>query len=89
MGEVAGSNRNPPETIALSLTILELLLETGFICGLLCKIMLRRIPASTQNAEGWALVEVFDGLRWGREARGPSTITSPCSVVTDRISLQS
>ena len=30
MGEVAGSNRQQPETIALSLTILELLLETGF-----------------------------------------------------------
>jgi hypothetical protein len=40
MGEMAGSNTQQPETIALSITILELLLETGFSCGWLCKIVL-------------------------------------------------
>ena len=66
MGEMAGSNRQQPETIAFSLTILELLLETGFICGLLCKIMLRKLgaargqTASTQTRKEGLWVEVFD-----------------------------
>src|SRR5215469_2174506 len=89
MGEMAGSNRQQPETIALSLTILELLLETGFICGLLCKIMLRRIPPPHRTRKvGHLARRLFSRSSTGEDARRSIyavKITPTCSVITDPI----